>query len=110
MALGPRPLEQLWQRPLERRRRQVIKSDFPQGYALLALVVSRDELVEEADTECGGALGHGRGVLARPRHPGNIEVGPRDITDKALDKLRAEDAASGATAANILHVSGVAVD
>src|ERR1700730_14047166 len=77
---------------------------------LLLLVVPCHKLIEEPDAEGGGALGYCRRVLARPRHPGDIEVRPRDIGDEALDELCAEDASGVTTAADILHVGRVTVD
>ena len=91
-------------------RRKVVKADLCQGYALLLLVVLRDELAEEPDAERGGALWHGGGILGGPRHPRDVEVCPGDIIDKALKKLRAQNASGGATTAYIFHVGRVAVD
>src|SRR5262245_46372344 len=69
----------------------------PMG-GLLLLVVLSDKLVKELDSERGGALWHGRGILGRPCRPRDIEVRPRDIVYKALDKLSANNASRGATA------------
>src|SRR6516164_3825512 len=78
--------------------------------ALLLLVMLRNELVEEPDAERGGALWHCCGILGRPCHPGNIEVRPPDIVNKALDKLSAENAPGGTTTAYIFYIGRVAVD
>src|ERR1700751_4763000 len=109
-ALCPGALEQFGQGLLEGLRRKVVKADLCQGYALPLLVVLRDELVEKPDAERGGALWHRGGILGGPRHPRDVEVCPGDIIDKALKKLRAENASGGATTAYIFHVSRVAVD
>src|SRR6516162_9103714 len=110
MALYPCPLEQLGQRPLKRRRRKVVKADLSQGYALLPLVVLRDELVEEPDAERGGAFWHRRGIFRGPSHARDVEMRPGDIVDKALEKLRAEHASPSPNAADIFPIGRVAVD
>ena len=69
-----------------------------------------DEAVEQPDAEGGGALRHGRRVLFRPGDAGDVEMRPRHVVDKALQELRADDAAGGAVAGDVLDVGGVAVD
>src|SRR5689334_9683118 len=54
------------------------------------LVIFADEAVEQAQAEGGGALGDGRRVALRPRHPGDIEMRPRHLVDEALDELGAD--------------------
>src|ERR1700738_4439528 len=78
--------------------------------ALCLLVVLGNESVEEADAKGGRPFRHGRGILGRPRRPGNIEMRPRDIVDEALEELRADDASGSTPAADIFYVGGVAVD
>src|SRR6516165_525068 len=74
------------------------------------LAILPDKAVEQSKAEGGGALRHGRRVLRRPGHPGDVEMGPWRLVDKALQELGAEDAAGGAAAADILDVGGVAVE
>src|SRR5579883_3570192 len=69
-----------------------------------------DEMVEEADTEGGGAFRHGRRILLRPGRAGDVEMRPRRLVDEALQELRRGDAAAGPAAADVLHIRGVAVD
>src|SRR5437879_6560388 len=73
-------------------------------------VILRDQPVEKPDAECGRTLRHGGGILCRPGRTSNIEMRPRDVVDKPLQKLRANDASAGATAADVFYVGGIAVD
>jgi len=66
--------------------RQIIKSSIP-GPVLCLLKIVGHETVEKADPETGAALGHARGLLLRPRHPGDIEMGPGGVVDEALQEL-----------------------
>src|SRR5215472_16805246 len=74
-----------------------------------ALVVLRDEAVEEADAEGRRTLWHGRRVLLRPGRAGDVEMRPRHLVDEALQELRRGDAAGIAPAADVLDICGIAV-
>ena len=67
-------------------------------------------MVEEPDAERGGAFWHRRGIFRGPSHTRDVEMRPGNIVDKALEKLRAEDASAGPTAADIFHIGRIAVD
>src|ERR1051326_1450390 len=73
-------------------------------------VMLGDKAVEEPHAKRSGALRHRRRVLFRPGDTGDVEMRPRYLVDKALHKLRADDAAGGAVAGDVLDIGGVAVD
>ena len=73
-------------------------------------IVIADKAIEQAHAEGGRALGHRRCVFFRPGDAGDIEMRPGHLVDEALHELRADDAARGAVAGDVLDVGGVAVD
>src|ERR1700680_1586665 len=111
MAVRECALEQARQRPLQRSGAQVIEPDLGHWTRYsTALVMALHELIEEADSEGRGTLGHQWRVLLRPRHPRDVEVRQRNAVDEALENLRRRAAAGSARVADVLHVGGVAVD
>src|SRR5690348_6675914 len=78
--------------------------------ASVGLVIIGDEAIEEADAKGGGALRHSGRVFLRPGNPGDVEMRPGHVVDKALHELSADDAAGGAVAGDVLDVGGVALD
>src|SRR5260370_41669602 len=69
-----------------------------------------DKAVEQAHAKGGGAFGRGRRVLLRPGDAGDVEMRPWHVVDEALQKLRADGAAGGAVAGDVLDIGGGAVD